>query len=632
MSSQTFQFLSNLPPFSFLPEDELEKIASELSTVNYPKDTVLYVQGRSRIEHLYIIRKGAVEQYYKKRDKELLRELLSEGDIHGGTSMLLHDGIPVRTLRTTEDSEFYILPKQRFLDICSRYAEFSDYFTDTFGKRMLDKSYAAVIAKTMHPKEEASQVFNQTVENIFTKDLVSCDTDLSIQEAARMMGQYRCSSILIKEPDGDFVGIVTDNDLRNKVIVKGYDIKRPVSGIMSSPLSTVPVQAPVSDALMTMMLKNLKHLAVTDTDEKVTGVVTNKDLLTAQGQSPFFLIREINSAGSIEEISDKHKQLPKLIQSLISGGAKARNVARVVSVISDAILNKLIGFAIDELGPPPAKFAFMILGSEGRREQTLKTDQDNAIIFEDVPKESEEKVKDYFLKFGEKVCTWLDRSGYTFCSGDVMAKNPKWCQPLSVWKKYFSTWIYTVEPEALLQSSIFFDFRGGYGDMTIIDELREHLFTSFTARPNFFRYLGENALYPRPPLGFFRNFVVESKGEHRDSFDMKGPMTTIVNFARVYALNNQIEETNTQERLYQLFLKKVLSWEDYHELEQAYSFLMQLRFVRQVTAVIKENAEPDNYINPNKLSRLEQTMLKEIFKRIEKFQAKLSFDFIGVAR
>lgn len=632
MDSQTFQFLSNLPPFSFLPEEELEKIASELSTVHYPKDTILYVQGQSTIEHLYIIQKGAVEQYYNEKDKEILHELLSEGDIYGGTSILLHNGIPVRTIRTTEDSELYILPKQKFLDICSRYAEFSDYFTDTFGKRMLDTSYAAVIAKTMHQEEEVPQLFNQTVENIFTKNLLYCNADMSIQEAARIMGQHKCSSIFIKEPDGDFVGIVTDNDLRNKVIVKGYDIKRPVSEIMSSPLSTVPAQAPVSDALMTMMLKNLKHLAVTDTDEKVTGVVTNKDILTAQGQSPFFLIREINSAGSIEEISDKHKQLPRLIQSLISSGAKARNVARVVSVISDAILNKLIGFAIDELGPPPAKFVFMILGSEGRREQTLKTDQDNAIIFEDAPKESEKEVKGYFLKFGEKVCTWLDQAGYTFCNGEVMAKNPQWCQPLSVWKKYFSTWIDTVEPEALMQSSIFFDFRGGYGDMDIIDELHKHLFTSLAARPNFFRYLAETALYPKPPLGFFRNFVVESKGEHRDSFDMKSPMTTIVNFARVYALNNRIQEKNTQERLYQLFLKKVLSWEDYHDLEQTYSFLMQLRFVRQVTAVLKENAEPDNYINPNKLSRLEQTVLKEIFKRIEKYQAKMSFDFIGVAR
>ncbi len=208
-----------------------------------------------------------------------------------------------------------------------------------------------------------------------------------------------------------------------------------------------------------------------------------------------------------------------------------------------------------------------------------------------------------------------------------MAKTPQWCQPLSVWRRYFSTWIGTAEPEALLQSSIFFDFRGGYGDSAIIDKLRQHLFRSLSEHPNFFRYLAETSLERRPPLGLFRTFVVESKGKHRDTLDVKHPMVTIVNYTRLYALKNGIVETNTRERMYQLFLKKRLSWEDYRDFEQAYSFLMHLRLSRQLTAVIKENAKPDNYINPNKLSRLEQTMLKEVFKRIETYQEKMVFDF-----
>jgi CBS domain-containing protein len=628
MSDEAYQFLLNLPPFSFLPDAEVHKIAAELVTVSPPKDTFLLVQRRSRVEHLHIIKKGAIERYYRERNKELLRARLRERDFFGGISMLLHDGISVCMFRTTEDSELYLMPKQGFLDTCSRYPVFSDFFTDMLGKWMLDKSYATAIVKTMQPKEESPQIFNQAVENIFTQNLVFCETNTSIQEAAAMMGRHRCSSILVKDPNGDFVGIVTDRDLRNKVIIQAAcDMTGTVSQLMSSPLSTVPAQAPVSEALMIMMMKGLKHLAVTDTDETVVGIVTHKDILEAHGQSPFFLLREIRAAISLEEIKDKHSRLPGLIQSLISSGAKAMNVARMVSVISDAILDKLIGFAIAELGPPPVRFAFMIVGSEGRREQTLKTDQDNAIVYEDPPGETQEAVRGYFLAFGEKVCTWLDRVGYTFCNGGVMAKNPQWCQPLSVWKKYFSTWIGTAEPEALIQSSIFFDFRGGYGDLAMVDELRKHLFQSLAERPNFFRYLAETTLERKPPLGIFRTFVVESKGEHRDTLDVKHPMITIVNYTRLYALKNGIEETNTQERMYQLFLKKGLSWEDYHDFEQAYSFLMQLRLARQLTAIIKENAKPDNYINPNKLSRLEQTMLKEIFKRIEKYQEKMVFDF-----
>ncbi len=210
----------------------------------------------------------------------------------------------------------------------------------------------------------------------------------------------------------------------------------------------------------------------------------------------------------------------------------------------------------------------MILGSEGRQEQTLKTDQDNAIIIEDLPAKAAKEAMSYFLSFSEKVCGWLDEAGYDFCKGGVMAKNPQWCQPLKVWKNYFMEWIHTAAPEALLQASIFFDFRGAYGDTDLIDELRSHLFESLVGWQGFFRHLAENALFFTPPISFFRNFLVESKGEHRDSFDIK--------------------------------------------------------------AAIEENGKPDNYINPKKLSRIEQTTLKEIFKRIEKFQAKLSFDFTGM--
>ena len=630
MKDQAFQFLSKLPPFTFLPEEELQKIAIDVSVKHCPKEKDLFIQGRSKFEHLYIIRKGAVERYYKEDEHEILHEFLSDGDIFGGVSMLLHNGISARMMRTKADTDFYILPKIYFLDICSRYEAFSDYFTDIFGKLMLDKSFAAIIAKGMQPKEDVvPQFFNQPVENIYARDLVYGETDMTIQEAAVMMSQRRCSSIFVREPGGDFVGIVTDNDLRKKVIGKGYDIKKPVSDIMSSPLSAIPARAPIFEALMSMMQENLKHLAVTDVNEKVIGAVTISDLIAAQGQSAFSLIREINVAGSVEEIANKHEHLPRLIQNLINSGVNADNVARLISTISDAILNKLIGFAMNELGPPPAKFVFLILGSEGRSEQTLKTDQDNAILFEDQPSEFTESVRGYFLKFGGRVCTWLDQAGYAFCNGGVMAKNPQWCQPLSVWKEYFTKWISTVEPEALFQSNIFFDFRGGYGDMDMVAQLREHLFASLAGRPNFFRYLTENSLYPKPPLGFFGNFVVESKGDHRDAFDIKSSMTTIVNFTRAYALYHGIEETNTQERLNRLFLKKILSWRDYHELEQSYSYLMQLRFVRQVAAVMRENGKPDNYIKPKTLSRMEQTMLRAIFKSIEKFQAKMSVDFIG---
>lgn len=629
-SSQAFTFLSEVDPFSFLPEEELKKIAGELSTVHYPKDTVVLVQGQSRVDGLYIVQKGAAERYYVEGNEKILQGLLGEGDTFGGISMLLNDLIAVRTLRTTESTYFYKLPQRTFFALCNRYEVFSEYYTDIFGKRMLDRSYAAIIQQSSAQRVDGLQFFNQPISSICSKRLVSCAGNVTIQEAAAIMSRHRVSSIFVQQPEGNVVGVATDNDLRRKVIAQGYDITRPISDIMSSPLKTIPDQALVFEALMQMMQDNVKHLAVTDARGRVVGVVTNQDLLSSQGQSPVFLIREISAAGRLETIVAQHKRLPRLVQNLISSGALAKNINRFITTISDTALRKLIELALDELGPPPVKFVFMIMGSEGRKEQTLKTDQDNAIVFEDVSGSQEAEARDYLLKFGERVCNWLDEVGYAFCEGNVMAKNPKLVQPLSVWKDTFSGWIHAAEPEDLLQSSIFFDFRGAYGDMELIDQLRNYLFDSLLGWSGFFRHLTENALHFKPPLGFFRNFVVESKGEHRDSFDIKRAMMPIVDYARIYALKHRIEETNTLERLNQLYVKQLITWQDCNEIEVGYSFLMQLRFARQVSAVIDEGGKADNYINPKKLSGIEQKTLKEIFKRIENLQTKLGFEFTGI--
>jgi CBS domain-containing protein len=628
-SGQIQHFLSRLAPFSFLPEEEIDRVAAAISIIYHPKETVLFHQGRGKVESLYVISKGAAERYYEEDDEKRLRGLLGEGDMYGGISLLLNKGIPIRTLKTTEDSQFYMLSGEEFLDICRRHGAFSDYFTDTFGKRMLDRSYAEIISSSFQPAEDTTQFFNLPIDNIFNKELVACDQNLPIQAAAAIMTEHNSSSIFIREPGADLVGVVTDNDLRKKVTATGLDILSPVSEIMSSPLHTVPSNALVFEALMEMMQQNIKHLGVRDADNEVAGVITNRDLLKVQGQSPFFIVREISGAKLINQIVQIRQQVPRLVQTLINTGAKAQNITRFLTTVSESILKKIIGFALDDMGPPPAKFIFMVLGSEGRQEQTLKTDQDNAIIFEDVPEGSREEIAAYFLSFGDKVCTWLNDAGYDFCKGGVMAKNPQWCQPLSRWKKYFSEWIHTAEPEALLQASIFFDFRGAFGDMSLVDELRKYLFASLDGWPGFFRHMAENALYFTPPIGFFRNFLVESKGEHRDTFNIKAAMQPVVDYARIYALNYKIDETNTFERINQLLNMEKISLQEHNELETAYSYLMQQRFATQVKTAMEENGKPDNYINPKHLSRIEQTMLKEIFKRIEKFQGKLSFDFTG---
>lgn len=459
--------------------------------------------------------------------------------------------------------------------------------------------------------------------------LVAYDMNLPIKTVAKLMTKNNSNSALVKNDKNEYIGIITDLDIRERAVAEGMDLDKPISEIMSAPLITISADAMMFEAIQLMMGKRVRHLVVKDNYGKIVSVVGANELLEHQKYPLASLMIEINKAETPPEIFGIRDRLPRLIKALIDSGADSKNLTRVIATVSESILNKLISFALKEAGPPPARFVFMLMGSVGRQEQTLKTDQDNAIIFEDVPEESEKEVREYFLNLAKKVCGWLDQAGYDYCIGDVMAQNPKWCQPLSAWKKYFKDWVNSAEPEDLLDTSIFFDFRGGYGDLNLTDELRKYLNEILKGKAVFFLHLAHNSLLFKPPIGFFRNIVVESTGEHRETFNIKKAMTPIVDFARIYALLNNVEKTNTMERLLQLFEKGVLNRSDYNEISQAYNYLMQMRLRHQAMA-LKYNKKPDNHINPKRLTHIEGKMLKETLIQISNFQSKLSFDFQGM--
>ncbi|MCG6912066.1 MAG: DUF294 nucleotidyltransferase-like domain-containing protein, partial [Deltaproteobacteria bacterium] len=344
----------------------------------------------------------------------------------------------------------------------------------------------------------------------------------------------------------------------------------------------------------------------------------------------YLLVKTIQSAENNRQLENMHAKMAMMLLDPIRNGANPEYVTRLITTISDAIMDKVLRLSVSELGPPPCKFAFMIMGSEGREEQTLVSDQDNGIVYEDL----ENKIKraeasTYFEKLAQLVCGRLNAAGYKFCDGECMASNAKWCQPLSQWKKYFYNWIYHASPEDLLNSSIFFDFKGAWGDLKLTDQLKSYLMDSVKKNIGFLRHLTENALHFKPPLGLFGKLVVESKGEYKDSLNIKWAMLPIVDLARVYSLKHGIPQTNTLTRLFRLYMKRVFTNKEYIDLMQSYNYIMNLRFMRQITTIMDEEKEPDNYINQKNLSYLDKSMLKEIFKKIESFQGKLKIDFIG---
>jgi CBS domain-containing protein len=284
--------------------------------------------------------------------------------------------------------------------------------------------------------------------------------------------------------------------------------------------------------------------------------------------------------------------------------------------------------AIEELGKPPCKFAFMVMGSEGRMEQTLSTDQDNAIVFENVKAKKLDEAREYFLKLGRQVSQHLNEVGYKFCDGEIMASNPRWSQSLSVWKKYFSDWINSSDPQSILDASIFFDFRCVYGKKGFVNKLRQHVNKTLDGKSVFFYHLAQSVVKFKPPLSFTGKIISKNHSGDHLNLDIKKIIFPIVGFIRLYALYNKLDETNTLERLRQLHLRDVITKSMYDELVLSYNYLMYLRFRFQAKSIL-ENLPPDNMIDINKLTQIEVTTLKKIFGEMNDLQTKLNFDFKG---
>jgi len=497
---------------------------------------------------------------------------------------------------------------------------------------------------------QAGQLFfNRTLKD-FPGEILSCSMNTPIRRAASLMSKKNVDTILVtaeedragdenagmgdpaasqNRQDQRYIGIITDHDLRERVLAQGLDPQRPVYEMMSSPLVAVPESALIFEAMLLMQEKKIRHLAVKNHSGKIVGLISDEQLIQVQRSSSAYLLQEIHDAEFIEDIIATHNRLPRMVKALIDSGAHSKNICRIISSVADAIVERLIRFALEELGPPPAAFAFVTLGSEGREEQTLMTDQDNAIIYGDIlDPDLRKRAGEYFPLLAEKVCLWLDQCGYKLCPGNIMAKNPQWCQPLSGWKKHFSRWIDAASPQDLLEVNIFFDFRCVYGDKAFTAQLRTFIDDLLKDRPVFFQFMARNALLYKPPIGFFGNIVVESSGHNPSTFDIKESIKPIVNFARLYALKNNIADTNTQDRLYRLLVKDTLTEANYREMVKVYDYLMQMRFKHQALE-LSENRQPDNFINPKQLTDLEHTLLKNAFSQINNFQKRISYDFTG---
>lgn len=545
--------------------------------------------------------------------------------------MLLNQKKSIRTVIAKKGTVIYFLHRRDFRELCQVYEGFFHHFIAEFGRRMMDDEFAHFVKRPSSFDESfiaSDQLYSRKIESIEFSPIKACVADTPIYQSAQFMSEQKISCLFVKDEKGKIIGYVTDITLRNNVIAKQVDFTNPVGSIMDNPIVSIDSRAYIYEALLMMFRTKTRYLLIRKEGGYI-GFISRNKLMTDQAQSPFVFIQSVKLAQSVDELRNKWKTVPEIITQLLTRGVNAEIVNQVITTVADTIAIKVIETVIAEMGKPPAHFVFMVLGSEGRKEQTLKTDQDNAIIYEDKANEHREEVREYFLKFAETVSDRLNYIGFSFCEGGFMAKNPKWTHSLSHWKRNYQSWMEEPQPETVMKFSTFFDCRYLYGDATIIDELKDFLDNELQKpMEKMFFLMAKNALQYEPPLTFFKNIRTHTVGS-QEVFDIKKAMTPIVDLVRVYALRNRIFEVNTGERMKALKEKEIFTETGFLELMQCYYFLMSVRLKNQARQIIQDRSEPDNFIDIRSLTKIELVTLKEIFKTIENFQLKIKIEFVN---
>ncbi|MEO1436425.1 MAG: DUF294 nucleotidyltransferase-like domain-containing protein, partial [Bacteroidota bacterium] len=451
-------------------------------------------------------------------------------------------------------------------------------------------------------------------------------------EAARTMRDESVGSIIILDTNKHPIGIMTDRDLRNKVVTGEFPLDEPVSTIMSSPVITAPEHLSVADVQILMMKHGIHHLCLTvdgTVDSAVKGIISEHDLLVIQGNNPAILIRELRRSKSGKALRQIREKAENLLYKYLIREVSIDFISNIMTQVNDMVITRAIQLAQKQLDAtgiqaPDVKWCWLALGSEGREEQLLRTDQDNALVFDNVPEDQHENVKAYFLKLAAGATAILNEVGFDYCPADMMASNPLWCISLNEWKQQFSKWMGSPAEQNLLYAMIFFDFRPIYGQFELASALADHITETMDGSPMFLNFLAREALQNPPPLTFFRNFMVERGGEHKNQFDIKArAMRPLTDAARVLILQAKaLNVNNTFRRFDHMAELEPQNKELFEQASDAYEILVRYRAMQGL-----KNKDDGRYFNPEELSKMDRLNLRNSFQPIRKLHELLRIRF-----
>ncbi len=587
-------FLDSVHPYDSLPRDELTQVVDSFSRREYPAGSEIYAAGEP-LKGIFLIKRGAVEVI--DRNGELVSILGPRNTF--GERGLLRDGLALTSARATEDSVILMLPEAELKRLISASPAFERFFN-----------------RSRPAETRGTDLSTLKVADLMARNPVTCQPDDSVQEAARIMRDKHISSLVVTRNDR-LVGILTTRDLASRVLAEGLPPGTTVGEVMTADPLTLSPESLGSDILHTMLEQRIGHLPVVE-DGKVRGVITQTDLTRFQAVSTAQLVRDAAIADTPEEMAQITARIPKLLMQLVAQNSAHEVVTRLITDIADTVTRRLLKLAEAELGAPPVPYLWLACGSQGRQEQTGVSDQDNCIILDDAATDDD---REYYLKLAKFVSDGLNAAGYYYCPGEMMATNPRWCQPRRVWRRYFSRWIDQPDPEAQMLASVMFDLRPIGGAPALFRDLQTETLEAASKNSIFVAHMISNSLKHQPPLGLLRGFATIRSGEYKNHIDMKlGGVVPVADLARVYALKGRLTPVNTRARLEAAEHAGVISVSGARDLIEAYDLIARLRLENQA-ALVRAGRKPDNFLAPSDLSDFERSHLRDAFVVVRTMQS-----------
>jgi len=624
--SATIEFLQTFPPFDRMEQEALQFLAESVKLAYYPKDSLIVSPETGIVRVFRILQRGKVLARQAGEVSMMEQSMLTLGP---GESFPIGSVTAQRSssnLYTALSDVFcYELQADDFFLLIQKSSVFNLFCTQYIASLLSQSRQQLQTQFSQRVAEQ--QTMNSPLASIIKKAAISVTTETSIRQVVEVMAARSIGSMIVVDAEQKPIGIFTQSDVLKRIVLPGGSLDHPISEVMSPTPYTLALSANAYDAALLMAMHGVRHVLAVDEGGRLKGVVSERDLFTLQRVGLRQIRQTIDTATTIDMLSQASHDVRQLSLNMLAQGVGAEQITHFISALNDTLTRRIIQLNVERHDLFGIDWAWLSFGSEGRDEQTFSTDQDNGIIYLCSDTIIREQTRLRLLEFARDVNADLDTCGFPLCTGNIMASNPDLCLTLEEWEEKFGNWIRSPEPQALLNATIFFDFRPLYGQYNLADRLRLSLLKMTRGNPLFLRMLSANALTILPPLGKIRDFVTDTEPEHPGCIDLKKYGSRLfIDAARVFALAHDVSATNTVQRIKQAANLMNISPEEAAAVIDGFNFIQLLRLRHQHSEQM-QGREGNNLIRPDDLNEVERRILKEAFRQARKVQQRLKLDY-----